>query len=289
MSPKYIMITPTKNDADLLEKTAKCVLQQTILPQRWVIVNDASTDRTPQLLRELETEHDWIEAIHNPEIHDNGFRRIGGQAVVHAVLEKIETQAYDFIVRMDCDVLFEQDFIQSLFDKFRRDEQLGIASGICYVHELGKTVEEKTPRFHTRGPFKVYLTACFQAIGGLNPNEGWDTLDEIKANMLGWRTHSFRDLRIIHQRKTQTSQGALKGQKNMGFVAYYTGYHPLFMLVRSLRRMCDRPFFLSGLYMLAGYVQGYLQREPQVDDPQLIRYMRKQQINKLLGKKTIWH
>ncbi len=288
MTPRYIMITPTRNDADLLEKTAACVTRQTLLPEKWFIVNDASSDRTPQLLRALEAQHEWITGLQHVEKHQQGFRRIGGQAVVHQALEKIQPENYDFIVRTDCDVLFGQDFMARIFDKFEADSRLGIASGVCHVYEKDRLVEEKTPRFHTRGPFKVYLSECFQEIGGLDCNEGWDTIDEIKANMLGWRTYSYPDLKIIHQRKTQTSQGVLTGQKNMGAVAYYTGYHPVFMLCRAMRRMLDRPFVFSGIFMLAGYLRGYLKNEPQVNDPQLIRYMRRQQINKLLGKQTIW-
>ena len=37
-----------------------------------------------------------------------------------------------------------------------------------------------------RGATKIYKRDCWEAIGGLWVAPGWDTIDEVKANMLGW-------------------------------------------------------------------------------------------------------
>ena len=288
MKHKYAIVTPTKNDEAMLCITADSVLSQEIKPERWIIINDGSTDRTGELIQGLGEENPWIAGIDNPEQNRSLSRRIGGQAVIHLGLEKIKPEEYDFIVRMDGDVSFESAFFKNMFKKFEQNPRLGIASGVCFVQEKGKLIEEKNPSFHTRGPLKIYRSACYRDIGGLDREEGWDTIDEVRANMMGWQTRNFPDLKVVHLRKTQTASGTLRGFRNVGSTAYYTGYHPLFMLVRLVYRMFSKPFIIGSVHMFLGFVEGYLKKSPRVNDPALIQYMRRQQMNKLIGRETIW-
>jgi len=287
MSIKYALITPVKNEELFFPKCAQSVTDQTIKPQKWIIINDNSTDKTGDIISNLAKQHNWIETINNKELI-NTKRRIGGQAVIHLGLQRINFGDYDFIIRMDGDVLFEPDFFQKIFQKFEQNPDLGIASGVCYVEEDNKLMEEKNPNFHTRGPLKIYKSKCLHDIGGLIQEEGWDTIDEIKANMLGWETRNFDELRVIHLRRTQSASGALRGFLNQGYVAYFIGYHPLFMLLRAIRKMFIRPFIIGGIYLYAGYLHGFIKRAPRFEDKKITNYMREQQINKILGKESIW-
>ncbi|MDW7679446.1 MAG: glycosyltransferase family A protein, partial [bacterium] len=215
-------------------------------------------------------------------------RRIGGQAVIHLGIQHINFEDYDFIIRMDGDVVFEPDFFERMFQKLDENPKLGIASGVCFVEVDGNFIEEKNPKFHTRGPLKIYKSKCIHDIGGLIEEEGWDTIDEVKANMLGWVTQNFDELRVIHLRRTQSASGALRGYLNQGHVAYYIGYHPMYMLLRAVRKMFNRPFIVGGVYLYAGYLQGFIKRAPRFEDKKITNYMREQQINKILGKESIW-
>ncbi len=282
---RYAVITPVKNEEKYIGKVIDSIVNQTILPQVWIIINDGSTDRTEQILKTFETKYKWINVIH---LNSNEKRKVGGAAVIHHGLNLLDLNSYEFIVRTDGDIEFDSAFFQKIFKKFEENPKLGIASGVCYVQQAKKLVEEKHPRFHTRGPLKVYRTECFRDIEGLDANEGWDTIDEIKAHMQGWTTRSCPDLKIIHLRKTQTANGALNGQKNIGRISYYTGYHPLYAVLRAARQAFTKPFFLSGIFMLWGYWEGYFKKDPRIADPAFIRYLRKQQINRLLRKDTIW-
>ncbi len=286
MNKQYVIITPVKDEEKHIEQTINSVLNQTIKPVKWIIVNDRSTDRTGEIINKYESKHSWIKGI---ETKANSPRKMGGQVALMHGLDSINVNDYDYFIRMDGDVTFEKDFFEKIFKRFEENQKLGIASGVCYVQENGKLVEEKNPHFHTRGPLKIYRKECYNEIGGLDPNEGWDTIDEVKANMLGWKTQNFPELKVIHLRKTQTASGALTGQKYKGRVSYYTGYHPLFALLRSFRVMYKKPYILGGLSMLSGFLEGYIKRLPRVNDPALISYLRKQQMNRLLRKNTIWH
>ena len=289
MNYKYTIITPVKNEEKFLEKIIDSVLKQTIKPQKWIIINDNSTDGTGDIIHRSMTRFNWILGITNPDKQGSSIRRMGGQAVLFLGLDRLNINDFDFIVRMDADVLFPSSFFRDIFEKFESNPRLGIASGVCYVEQNGALIEEKNPRFHTRGPLKVYRTACFKDINGLDPEEGWDTIDEMKANMLGWQTSSFPDLKVIHMRRTQTASGILKGNRNIGRTSYYIGYHPIYATLRAVKSMLKKPYLIGGLYLLLGYLEGYIKRWPVVKDKTLIKYIRRQQLNKLLGKNTIWN
>lgn len=286
MSHRYAIVTPVKNEEQVFGKMIYSVVNQTITPQRWVIIDDGSTDGTGEMIREAISRYDWITGIHNED--QKMKRKPGGESVLPLGLRLLNSENYDFLARLDGDLSFDSDYFQNLFREFEKDPALGIAGGVCYVMDRGKLVEEKHPRFHVRGATKTYRSRCFREIGGLETCLGWDTVDEVKANMLGWRTRSFPQLRVIHHRKTQTAEGALKGMKNGGRAAYFAGYHPVFMFVRTLKKMLQPPYVIGGAVMFATFCESYATHRSQIRDPQLIEYLRRQQINRLIGKETIW-
>jgi glycosyltransferase involved in cell wall biosynthesis len=70
----YVLITPARNEEDYLELTIKSMIQQTLLPIKWVIVSDGSTDRTDEIVKKYAAAHNWIELLRMPE---RKFRRQG--------------------------------------------------------------------------------------------------------------------------------------------------------------------------------------------------------------------
>ncbi len=285
MTTWYAIVTPVKDEEEYFPKTAAAVLSQDILPKKWIIIDDGSTDGTGDITERLASEYDWIEVIHNPP---RNSRRPGGEGVIDQGLRSVDLDTLDYFVRMDGDLSFEPNYFSELFNRFAMDSKLGIASGVTFVPEKGGFTEETAPNFHTRGPLKTYRTKCFEAIGGLENVLGWDTVDDVRANMLGWKTRGFRDLQIVHFRRTQTAMGALKGKRNLGIAAYFAGYHPLFMLARSFWNMKRAPLVFGGISMAMGYFGGYIKGHRQINDPELIGYLRRQQMNRLLRRETIW-
>ena len=221
---------------------------------------------------------------------NRGFRKPGG-GVVEAFNEgyqQIQTKDWDFLVKFDGDLSFEPDYFEKCFLNFKQDPKLGVGGGtICYVVD-GKKEFEEAPSFHVRGATKIYRRSCWDAIGGYWPAPGWDTFDEVKANSLGWSTMSFRDLHLVHHRHTGEADGFWPGLVKYGRANYICGYHPLFMLGKCVRRLTQKPRVLGSFALMYGYVTGYLKRIPQVNDPAAIAYLRRQQMNKLVGRKSIW-
>lgn len=286
-STKYVIISPVRDEEAYLRFTIESVLGQSIRPQEWVIVNDGSSDGTGKIIDEYARQYSWIHGVHRD---NRGFRKSGG-GVVEAFndgLKALSVADWDFIVKLDGDLTFDREYFEKCLEEFRNDAQLGVGGGvICYL-ENGTKLFEECPAFHVRGASKIYRRECWDAIGGFWPAPGWDTMDEVKANRLGWNTRSFRELHLIHHRYTGSADGVWGGFVKNGRANYICGYHPLFMVSKCLMRLKRRPYLIGSLGLFYGYVSGYVKRIPQVSDRETVIYLRRQQLGRLWGSETIW-
>jgi biofilm PGA synthesis N-glycosyltransferase PgaC len=285
--PNYVVVSPVRDEEAYIRFTVDCMARQTILPKEWIIVDDGSSDNTGSIVDEYARQYPWIRVVHRG---NRGFRKAGG-GVVDAFNEgyqAIQFQDWDFVVKLDGDLSFEPDYFEKCFANFESDPRLGVGGGaICYVIN-GVKEFEKCPAFHVRGATKIYRRGCWNAIGGFWPAPGWDTMDEVKASMLGWTTMSFPDLHILHHRFTGTAEGWWAGMVKNGRANYICGYHPLFMVSKCLLRLVQRPYVIGSTALFYGFISGYLKRVPQVNDPETINYLRRQQLSRLWGRETIW-
>ena len=284
---QYVIITPVRDEEMFIEEAIASVKGQTIRPAEWVIVDDGSTDRTGELIDRHAAQVPWIRVVHRP---NRGFRKAGG-GVMEAFRDgykALHRDDWDFIVKLDGDLTLSADYFEKCFDHFERDPNLGIGGGdICHNHG-GVQAVERNPRFHVRGATKIYRRACWSALGGLWPAPGWDTIDEVKANMLGWKTYSFGELQIVHHRQTGTAEGLLRDRIKHGIACYVSGYHPLFVAASCASRLIQKPYVAGSAAIFYGFLKGYWVRMPRVNDTKLIRYLRTQQLRRLCGLDTIW-
>ena len=193
-----------------------------------------------------------------------------------------------FIAKLDGDLSFEPDYFEKCLGEFRSDTRLGVGGGVvCYVTDGVKRIEE-CPLFHVRGATKIYTKECWEAIAGLWPAPGWDTMDEVRASMLGWTTRSFPHQHLLHYRLTGTAEGLWAGIVKNGRANYICGYHPLFMLSKCILHLLRRPYLIGSIALFVGFISGYVKRIPRVDDTKAIEYLRRQQLARLCGRQTIW-
>jgi poly-beta-1,6-N-acetyl-D-glucosamine synthase len=282
---KYVIVSPVRDEAEYIEKTIRSVIAQTIPPAEWIIVNDGSHDNTADVVNEFASKYPWIKAVHRA---DRGSR-VPGTGVVEAFYDGyglLQSQDWHFLVKLDGDVGLETDYFQRCFEKFDQDQRLGMCSGVMYVPDKNGLRVESCPAFHVRGPIKLYRRACWEAIGGLIKAPGWDTVDEVQANRLGWRTQSFPDMKVMHYRPTGAVQGNWCNGVKLGRAAFISGYHPLFMLARCVKRTLRNPAaaIANGYGFLTGYTKGLA----RVNDQELVRYLRSQQLRRLLWLESIW-
>ncbi len=286
---RYAIISPVRNEAQYLGLTIESIRSQTLPPAVWVIVDDGSTDGTGQIAKTAAAQSDWIRVVNRV---DRGYRKPGG-GVVDAFYDgypQIGSVDWQYVVKLDGDVTFAPDYFEQCFARFQKNEKLGIGGGTVCREVHGELIPESTvdPPFHVRGATKIYRRQCWDQIGGLIRDAGWDTVDEVKANMLGWVTYSFPEIRIHHHRPAGQAQGDWKNWVKNGLANYVAGYHPLFMLVKCIRRFTCKPYAIGGMGLMSGFLSGYVKRVPRIEDREYIRYFQQQQMRRLLKRDSLW-
>lgn len=284
LKTRYIIVSPVKNEEAFFEKTLRSVVSQTVLPAEWIIIDDGSTDDTAKLSHGYEKTHGWIKVVSGKD----SARARGGHIVrlFYEGLLHTETKRYDYVVKLDGDVSFEKDFFERILESFKDNPRLGISSGISHIRIGGRLVEERSSQGHTLGATKVYLKKCLDDIGGLVENMGWDGIDEIKARMRGWEAEPVPGLVVEHHRPEGKARGFFSSGMERGRGAYFMGYHPAFLLLRSIKCMFRNPPLLDGLGMLTGYLRALALREERIKDPEFMDFLRTNQIRKMLMLKN---
>lgn len=289
-SARYVILTPVRNEETYLQDTIACILSQTVRPLEWIIINDGSTDKTRAIIDAAAAQHSWIRPVHRV---DRGFRKSGG-GVMEAFQDgyrQMQTKNWDFLVKLDGDLTFAADYFEKCFEHFKMNPKLGIGGGLVCNKIDGQLVldSKDDPKFHVRGATKIYTRSCWEGIGGLIVSTGWDTMDELKANMLGWKTYTFMEIHLIHHRETGGADGKWRNFFKNGRANYVVGYHPLFMFGKCVKRLFRRPFGVASLALWCGFMTGYVSRvQKQVADRNVIRYLRSEQLRALMGKKCLW-
>jgi glycosyltransferase involved in cell wall biosynthesis len=258
---------------------------QTITPQRWIIIDDASIDGTGAIVDQAAGINSWMMPYH---LKSDGPRQAGGESVIMRFLTEDEWRPMDFILRLDADLSFGPGLVASLMAEFQRDPRLGIASPILAEPAHGGWRDVPVRSMHTRGAVKIYSRACFEAVGKLESGLGWDVIDGARAQMAGFRTRTFTHIRCFHHRPQGSASGLLRGRYANGRSAWFVGYSPLYLLAAAARRIVQPPFLLGSILMVSGYVEGLLRRRPRVNDPDLIKFVRRQQTRRLLLMDSLW-
>jgi biofilm PGA synthesis N-glycosyltransferase PgaC len=278
---KYVIITPVHNEESYIRFTLDSVVAQTVKPEQWIIVDDGSADNTANIIQEYAKRNAWIKQVTLPV---EGSREVGARVVriFYEGYRLIEAD-YNFIVKLDGDLSFDPDYFERLLGKFAEDPRLGIAGGVLYIPVGNQWRLEKVPADHVRGATKVYRKACFDEIGGLPLVNGWDGIDEWRAQMRQWKTRSFNEMIVHHLRPTGASSGKWGGSIKAGEYAYFMGYPWLVILARSLyRNLSGHPPFVMGTALFWGYMKSWLAHKPQFDDAEVIAFMRRKQMRRIV-------
>ena len=284
---RYVIITPAFNEARYLGKTIESVIRQIVLPQRWIIVDDGSTDETAQIIRHYADRYPWISYLHRSKDPTHTYYASNVYALL-AGYEQARDLSFEFLAILDADIILGDRYYEQIFERFETNQGIGIATGVLFEAVNGRMRELVIDRYSTPKALQVFRRDCYEKIGGYIPcrNGGEDTCAEIMARMHGWRTWSFRDIQVVHQRAVGTGDGkkVLQARFKQGLADYCVAAHPVFMLAKCLRRcLTEQPYFLSGLARLAGFGYGYIVKEPRQLPNEARRYVRQEQLIRLLA------
>jgi glycosyltransferase involved in cell wall biosynthesis len=282
MNLEYVIITPARNEAALIEQTIRSVVAQTVLPNRWLIVSDGSTDETDAIVQRYLPDHPWMELLRLPAHRDRSFA--AKAHVFNAGYAHVAPLAFDVIGNLDADITVPPDYFEFLMQRFKESPDLGVA-GTHYIEDEFHSYRDSYINVeHVNGGCQLFRRACYEAVGGYIPIRGGgvDWAAVTMARMKGWKTRSFGERVFHHHRKIGTAEtNQLMARFNYGKKDYFLGSHPLWEAFRGAFQMAKKPYVIGGVCLMAGYMWAWVSGHRRPIPDELVRFYRREQLGRL--------
>lgn len=278
----YYIIIPAYNEEKNIRLTLDSVLKQTFLPQKIVIVNDNSTDKTAVISKEFSEKYDFIELINtgSEQIH------LPGSKVIKAFNRGLETldENYDFIVKLDADLILPENYFERIAQIFSENPKVGMAGGRAFIEKDKKWIlESLTDDDHIRGAFKAYRKECFLQIGKLKPEMGWDTVDELLARYYGWEVLVDKSLEVQHLKPTGSGYNS-KSRYKQGEAFYRLGYGFWITFLASLKLAVKKKKPLLFVDYLKGFFKAKKDKKTLLVNTEQAKFIRSYRWRKIRSK-----
>ena len=289
-SRRYCLITPCRDEASYARRTLEAVTNQSEPPARWIIVDDGSTDATPEILAEYAARFPYIEIVRRP---DRRVRKVGGGVVdaFYTGYDIIDPSEFEYICKLDLDLDLPRRYFELAMNWMEGHPRIGTCSGKPYFYRDGNPsspepfpltdtsalVAERCGDENSIGAIKLYRTQCFQQIGGFVREVMWDGIDGHRCRQRGWIAISsdHPELRFIHLRPMGTShKNWWTGRARHGFGQYFMGTTPVYMLASALSRVLHPPMILGAIAMVYGYFRSMIARRPRYGDAEFRSMLR---------------
>ncbi|ATA69025.1 glycosyl transferase family 2 [Capnocytophaga cynodegmi] len=276
------IVIPAHNEGDFIEKTLESLFKQTKAPSQIIVVDDCSTDLTPQILEKIKLKNPSLVILRREE----GATHLPGSKVVRAFNSGLPflKDDIDVICKFDADLVFSPDYLDILEKHFTENQKIGMCGGFCYVEENGDWVlESLTDKDHLRGAVKAYRKACFSDIGGLKTAMGWDTVDELLARFYGWEVKTDEVLKVKHLRPTGAGYN-LNARFLQGSVFYRLRYGFLLSVLASAKLAFKKKKWSLFKDYLRGYFKAKREKQEFLVTPEQGKWIRHYRWNKILTK-----
>lgn len=284
---RIVIIVPFLNEEEHLDALLSAIERQRRSPDRLLLVDDGSDDRSLDIAERFVADHAYASVLRRPRRPPARDRLAAASELVafQWALGGLEGD-YEIVAKLDADIELSPHTLSYIEREMERDPRLGIAGTFLSVNGPdGNPVRERCPPYHVRGATKFYRRSCLDQISPLPTILGWDTIDESEARMHGWRTAS---LEIpggdpIHRRPTGAAGGTLRAYSRWGVCAYAAGFHPVWILLSTVRRLVERPRLIGAGAYLAGWASAIFHRQPRAD-PKVRKHVRHEQFNMIVHR-----
>lgn len=233
------------------------MVEQSFLPSKIVVVDDQSSDNTSEIVSGFIQKHPFISLVKN----SSSEAHLPGSKVINAFNKGYQTldEDYDIICKFDADLLFPPDYLKTITRYFQENAKIGMAGGFCSVLINEKWVlENLTDKDHIRGALKAYRKACFLDIGKLKPAMGWDTADELLAQLHGWTIKTDKKLLVKHLKPTGASYNSSSKYKQ-GEAFYRLRYGFIITCIASAKLA----YLKKDLHLFKDYISGYFKAKKE--------------------------
>ncbi len=275
---EFIIITPAHNEEHNIERLLISVINQVILPKKWIIVNDRSYDKTEDIVKLYFKKYDFINYI---KIDGTPQHSFGAKVrAINTALETINLKDYDYIGILDADISFEKNYFKNIICNFEKNKKLGLAGGKIVEYVDNKFREHIKSTDSVAGAVQLFRMKCFEETGGFTPREygGEDALIEIKTRMNGWQVQTITDQEVLHY--GNVTSASIKQRFRRGFSFYTLGYHPVFHFLRCVYRIKEKPVITGSIAEISGYIYALINGRLEISQ-ELKRFLRKEQSDKL--------
>ena len=269
---QYILITPIKNEEKNLPELIQSVVGQTIKPVLWFIVDDGSTDKSPEIINEAKEKYEWIQSIRlNEGVRDSWLhladvlKRGFDFCFEYCKNNGID---FDYVGTVDGDIILEDLYYEKLMKKIEENPELGIASGRTWILDGDQRIYM---RDYLPGGVKLCRRKCFEDCGGIPLSYSWDSVLNTKAKLKGWDVSRFDDVRQFSVRFGVSAEGLWKGHKEHGKSSYYLGFNFIHALAKGLKLSFEKPYYIGVAY-LYGYFSSLMLRKRRIDDKEIKNY-----------------
>ncbi|GAB3717229.1 glycosyltransferase family 2 protein [Flavobacterium koreense] len=279
---KYYIVIPSHNEEALISLTLQSLVEQTVLPTKIVLVNDNSTDKTEDVVNSFVSKYPFISLVNKTSdaIH------LPGSKVIQAFQKGLETldENYDFIVKADADLIFPNNYFETIIKHFQSDERIGMAGGFCYIEKNGEWIlENLTDKDHIRGALKAYRKETFKQIGGLKPEMGWDTVDELLCKFYNWKVVTDENLHVKHLKPTGANYNKTARYKQ-GEAFYSLGYGFWITTIASLKLAMMKKKPLLFIDYIKGFWKAKSSKKPLLVTDEQAKFIRNYRLQKMKEK-----
>ena len=279
---KYYIVIPSHNEESLISLTLQSLVEQTVLPTKIVVVNDNSTDKTEDVVNSFVSKYSFISLVNKTSdaIH------LPGSKVIQAFQKGLETldENYDFIVKADADLIFPNNYFETIIKHFQSDERIGMAGGFCYIEKNSEWIlENLTDKDHIRGALKAYRKETFKQIGGLKPEMGWDTVDELLCKFYNWKVVTDENLHVKHLKPTGANYNKTARYKQ-GEAFYSLGYGFWITTIASLKLAMMKKKPLLFIDYIKGFWKAKSSKKPLLVTDEQAKFIRNYRLQKMKEK-----
>ena len=291
---KFLIIIPTHNEEKNILFTLKSLESQTFQDFLCVIVNDGSTDKTQEIVKDFIQENSKFK-IQNLELstHEPGAKVV---RTFNNGLETVALQDFDVICKFDADIIFPPNYLQKIKTIYETQPGAGMVSGLV---KIKKSIFEKALAFdfkdekrqwkfenlssknHVRGPIKSYRKECFLDMNGLRPVLGWDNIDVMLAKKNGWEVLTIKDLWVKHLRPTAYQYQSQKARK-LGEYFYNIGLDLPLTVISSAKSSLKNKSISEFFVTMNSFLKQKGKRELSDEE---IKYIRKFRWSQMLNQK----
>ena len=278
----YYIVIPAHNEEELISLTLESLISQTLLPKKVVVVNDNSTDKTSEIVLAFAKEHPFISLVEKKSsaIH------LPGSKVIQAFQSGFETldENYDVIVKIDADLIFPINYFETIDNHFKSDPTIGMVGGFCYIEKNGEWIlENLTDKDHIRGALKAYRKEVFKQIGGLKPQMGWDTVDELLCKFYNWKVVTDTSLHVKHLKPTGANYNKTARYKQ-GEAFYTLGYGFAITAIASAKLAMMKKKPLLFIDYINGFWKAKSAKKPLMVTAEQAKFIRKYRLQKMKEK-----